>query len=812
MPRLAADPGCSPRPSAPCSDQAQVTRRDRQALHAVLKRVLGEAPQYNAAHQDAFAYLQQLLQWGAPAGATLGSCIIQDTDGIEGGQAKADLTVAHAAGCFPHTWAVPLEAAAVQAANKARVAAWESDPKAVVEEALRLGLPPRGNQKQPASTGGRWNAADTVRKASGSSGAAAGGSSRQGLAASTEPAPPFAAAAAAAAPAARLVRSRSQAAPAAAAAAPAQQHQQRKASGDRPKQVAAAPAAAAEVPPASGRWKWTMDSEGWLRCSLNATACHKHRRKLGLPGAPLPRCSWLGCQLQIEPQDHTKQIIWMTLLVRGSHTCCSTNPRQLFVAARVFEKLTGEAATDKTTKVEALDEPSRKSYALPYCSEPSSGSHYLQARLMAATLDRARAFAWLASSSASCQHAGIPCHTLRCHTLLCLSANHAGRRFRTVDRRQCSSGGRCDCLQAAGQRQAGQAAGAAHSGGRGGRGGSLARLQEAAAQQRDRCRLPIPGPLCCGAGAAAAGKAAEGCAGGRGTAARGGAFGMPHRRCGTTVWHTHGGPQQASKGASQLHLAIFGHILHCPALFGSADPPCSVLPRLVLQCTGRMIVHGILAQWCRSSLTGRSLPTFLLQLCHGLLCSGGAAACRSVPLSALLRAEHSSNPRSLVTPMPHICATLLCSAGGTRFSTMTEMSGPRSWCREAATPSGGWSRRAGRRSSMGAASRARLRRGASGHRPSSRRSRRVGGAWPCQLSWVGVCRCRQSSLPARSSGEMGRQRHRPRGLPASRQRRSSSAHPSGSLLRCSCWWGAALSWTCKPVGRPVGLPWQLHTG
>ncbi|EFN51679.1 hypothetical protein CHLNCDRAFT_139911 [Chlorella variabilis] len=282
-------------------DQAQVTRRDRQALHAVLKRVLGEAPQYNAAHQDAFAYLQQLLQWGAPAGATLGSCIIQDTDGIEGGQAKADLTVAHAAGCFPHTWAVPLEAAAVQAANKARVAAWESDPKAVVEEALRLGLPPRGNQKQPASTGGRWNAADTVRKASGSSGAAAGGSSRQGLAASTEPAPPFAAAAAAAAPAARLVRSRSQAAPAAAAAAPAQQHQQRKASGDRPKQVAAAPAAAAEVPPASGRWKWTMDSEGWLRCSLNATACHKHRRKLGLP-------------------------------------------------ARVFEKLTGEAATDKTTK------------------------------------------------------------------------------------------------------------------------------------------------------------------------------------------------------------------------------------------------------------------------------------------------------------------------------------------------------------------------------------------------------------------------------------------------------------------------------
>lgn len=77
--------------------------------------LLGQAPAYAAALQDPFDYVQQLLAWGAPAGASLDGCVVS----AAGEQPVVlDLAVLHAAGCFPHRWEVPLQKAAVQAANR----------------------------------------------------------------------------------------------------------------------------------------------------------------------------------------------------------------------------------------------------------------------------------------------------------------------------------------------------------------------------------------------------------------------------------------------------------------------------------------------------------------------------------------------------------------------------------------------------------------------------------------------------------------------------------------------------------------------
>ena len=78
--------------------------------------------------EDPFDYIERLLTWGAPAGASLAGCVIQRPPAADGCQpASVDLAALHAAGCFPHAWGVPLTAADVEAANTRAAAARAAD-------------------------------------------------------------------------------------------------------------------------------------------------------------------------------------------------------------------------------------------------------------------------------------------------------------------------------------------------------------------------------------------------------------------------------------------------------------------------------------------------------------------------------------------------------------------------------------------------------------------------------------------------------------------------------------------------------------
>jgi hypothetical protein len=97
-----------------------------------------EPPQYDRAEQQPHQYIQQLLQWGAPPGASLEGCVTPPT--ADGQPAAVDLAALHAAGCFPHAWQVPLTAAGVQAANRRMAAQYAADPAGLLQKAMQKGL------------------------------------------------------------------------------------------------------------------------------------------------------------------------------------------------------------------------------------------------------------------------------------------------------------------------------------------------------------------------------------------------------------------------------------------------------------------------------------------------------------------------------------------------------------------------------------------------------------------------------------------------------------------------------------------------
>ena len=157
-----------------------------------LARLLGEAPKYDSKTHP-IDYLRQLLQWGKP-GANLAACVSKVTVGVQM-RGYVDLPALYAAGCYPHAWAAPLAADAVEAANSQMAASPEAaDPQALAEAAIRMGLPPRERHQaqqqqqqqaqaqrqqsgQPSKQ--RWHAGQAMR-GSGGSGAAASGSATQG--------------------------------------------------------------------------------------------------------------------------------------------------------------------------------------------------------------------------------------------------------------------------------------------------------------------------------------------------------------------------------------------------------------------------------------------------------------------------------------------------------------------------------------------------------------------------------------------------------------------------------------------------------
>ena len=95
------------------------------------------APRYTTGEEDArihpFDYIEQLLTWGSSLVLSLAGCI-RRANGRQ--PASIDLGKLHAAGCFPHSWPVPLSLEGVQAANRQTAAAATADPEAMIEEAL----------------------------------------------------------------------------------------------------------------------------------------------------------------------------------------------------------------------------------------------------------------------------------------------------------------------------------------------------------------------------------------------------------------------------------------------------------------------------------------------------------------------------------------------------------------------------------------------------------------------------------------------------------------------------------------------------
>ena len=97
-----------------CRDPLGRVYQSLGELQPALAAVLGEAPAFAAEQQCPFAYLLQLLQWGAPPSARLPrTCILEADDGSR----MLDLAAVHAAGCYPEAWPVPLALQAVQATN-----------------------------------------------------------------------------------------------------------------------------------------------------------------------------------------------------------------------------------------------------------------------------------------------------------------------------------------------------------------------------------------------------------------------------------------------------------------------------------------------------------------------------------------------------------------------------------------------------------------------------------------------------------------------------------------------------------------------
>lgn len=123
----------------------------RQALAWLLGRGIGSAgtpdpaPAYDPSMQDPFDYVQPLLSWGAPAGASTAGWVTGESGGRP---AVVDLSALHAAGCFPERWQVPLSAAAVRAANAA--AAREAQAGAAPQPSASPGLPAGEAQQRPS--------------------------------------------------------------------------------------------------------------------------------------------------------------------------------------------------------------------------------------------------------------------------------------------------------------------------------------------------------------------------------------------------------------------------------------------------------------------------------------------------------------------------------------------------------------------------------------------------------------------------------------------------------------------------------------
>ena len=93
-----------------------------------------DAPQFIPyTGQDPLDYIEQLLQWGAPAGASLTGCILRDSD-VQ--LASVNVSALHAAGCFPHAWGVPLSLAGVRAANRRMAEAAAAAPAQVLSAAM----------------------------------------------------------------------------------------------------------------------------------------------------------------------------------------------------------------------------------------------------------------------------------------------------------------------------------------------------------------------------------------------------------------------------------------------------------------------------------------------------------------------------------------------------------------------------------------------------------------------------------------------------------------------------------------------------
>jgi hypothetical protein len=123
----------------PCALSPKRRMAAKNGSNSSVKQLLGsEPPQYNPADQEPHQYIQQLLQWGTPPGASLEGCVTPPTSGRQA--AGVDLAALHAAGCFPHAWQVPLTAAGVQAANRRTAARYAADPAGQLQEAMQKGL------------------------------------------------------------------------------------------------------------------------------------------------------------------------------------------------------------------------------------------------------------------------------------------------------------------------------------------------------------------------------------------------------------------------------------------------------------------------------------------------------------------------------------------------------------------------------------------------------------------------------------------------------------------------------------------------
>jgi hypothetical protein len=121
-----------------------------------LVKWLGEAPELGketslAGRRAAFEYLHSLFKWSAPA---LGDDVDRIVHGIDTSSPSVDLRALHAAGCFPHTWKVPLTLDAVRQAHKEVAAAAAADPQLMLSTALEAhmaqvrGWSPAGQPKK----------------------------------------------------------------------------------------------------------------------------------------------------------------------------------------------------------------------------------------------------------------------------------------------------------------------------------------------------------------------------------------------------------------------------------------------------------------------------------------------------------------------------------------------------------------------------------------------------------------------------------------------------------------------------------------